>query len=108
MNKKLIFVILAAIAVSYLLCPSTFVPDYEAGTAESTRDMLTQKPRLIFVVGGPGSGKGTQCAKLVEKYKFEHLSTGSLLRAEVESGSEKGAELKKIMLEGGLVSTKDL
>lgn len=66
------------------------------------------KPRLIFVVGGPGAGKGTQCAKLVEKFKFEHLSTGDLLRAEVASGSEKGVELQKVMSEGGLVQTKTL
>merc|ERR1712066_909293 len=66
------------------------------------------KPRLIFVVGGPGSGKGTQCEQLVNKYKFEHLSTGDLLRAEVKSGSEKGKELQKTMSEGGLVTTKDL
>ena len=32
---------------------------------------------------GPGSGKGTQCAKLVEKYGFAHLSAGDLLREEV-------------------------
>jgi len=66
------------------------------------------KPRLIFVVGGPGSGKGTQCAKIVEKEKFEHLSTGDLLRAEVKKGSEKGKELQKTMSEGGLVTTRDL
>jgi len=66
------------------------------------------KPRLIFVVGGPGSGKGTQCEQLVNKHKFEHLSTGDLLRAEVKSGSEKGKELQKTMSEGGLVTTKDL
>jgi len=66
------------------------------------------KPRLIFVVGGPGSGKGTQCAKIVEKEKFEHLSTGDLLRAEVKKGSDKGKELQKTMSEGGLVTTADL
>jgi adenylate kinase family enzyme len=34
-------------------------------------------------VSGPGSGKGTQCAKMVEKYGFAHLSAGDLLREEV-------------------------
>lgn len=66
------------------------------------------KPKIIFVVGGPGSGKGTQCEKLVEKYKFEHLSTGDLLREEVASGSENGVALQKIMSEGGLVPTTSL
>ena len=51
-----------------------------------------------------GSGKGTQCAKIVEKYGFTHLSSGDLLRAEVESGSERGKELNNIMKKGQLVS----
>lgn len=35
-------------------------------------------------LGGPGSGKGTQCDKIVKKYGLTHLSSGDLLRAEVE------------------------
>ena len=67
-----------------------------------------EKPTVLFVLGGPGSGKGTQCKKLVEKYQFVHLSTGDLLRQEVDSGSENGQKLKKVMDEGELVSTSDL
>ena len=55
------------------------------------------------VVGGPGSGKGTQCDKIVEKYGFTHLSTGDLLRDEVASGSERGKQLTQIMEKGELV-----
>jgi len=40
--------------------------------------------------GGPGSGKGTQCANIVEHFGFIHLSAGDLLRAEIKSGSENG------------------
>lgn len=40
--------------------------------------------------GGPGSGKGTQCSKIVDKFGFIHLSVGDLLRAEQNSGSENG------------------
>lgn len=40
--------------------------------------------------GGPGSGKGTQCANIVQYFGFTHLSAGDLLRAEIKSGSENG------------------
>jgi adenylate kinase len=59
--------------------------------------------RCIFVVGGPGSGKGTQCEKIVEKYGFTHLSSGDLLRDEVKSGSAMGKKLTEIMEKGELV-----
>uniref|UniRef100_A0A8C3RDI5 Adenylate kinase 1 n=1 Tax=Cyanoderma ruficeps TaxID=181631 RepID=A0A8C3RDI5_9PASS len=59
-------------------------------------------PRLCLA-GGPGSGKGTQCEKIVQKYGYTHLSTGDLLRAEVSSGSERGKKLQAIMEKGELV-----
>lgn len=40
--------------------------------------------------GGPGSGKGTQCAKIVSHFGFTHLSAGDLLREEVKSDTEQG------------------
>lgn len=59
--------------------------------------------KCIFVLGGPGSGKGTQCERIVQKYGFTHLSTGDLLRDEVASGSARGKELTAIMEKGDLV-----
>ncbi|XP_063423864.1 adenylate kinase isoenzyme 5-like isoform X3 [Mytilus trossulus] len=59
--------------------------------------------KVLFVIGGPGSGKGTQCAKIVEKYGFCHLSSGDLLRAEVQSESDRGKRLNEIMEKGELV-----
>jgi len=58
---------------------------------------------IIFVLGGPGSGKGTQCEKIVEKYGFCHLSTGDLLREEVKKKSERADKLNAIMKRGELV-----
>jgi len=58
---------------------------------------------VIFVLGGPGCGKGTQCDKIVAKYGFTHLSSGDLLRDEVKSGSERGKALTQIMEAGDLV-----
>ena len=47
--------------------------------------------------------QGTQCDKIVAKYGYKHLSAGDLLREEVASGSEKGKDIQKIMVEGKLV-----
>ncbi len=59
---------------------------------------------VIFVLGGPGAGKGTQCANLVRDYGFNHLSAGDLLRAEQERpGSEFGQLIKDCIKDGKIV-----
>jgi len=59
---------------------------------------------VIFVLGGPGSGKGTQCAKLVKDFGFKHLSAGDLLREEQDRpGSEYGEMIKDNIREGIIV-----
>lgn len=60
----------------------------------------------VFVLGGPGSGKGTQCTRIKEKYGYTHLSSGDLLRDEVKSGSQLGAALDATMKNGDLVPTE--
>ncbi|XP_013147108.1 PREDICTED: adenylate kinase isoenzyme 1 isoform X1 [Papilio polytes] len=63
----------------------------------------TTKTPIVWVLGGPGSGKGTQCERIIAKYGFTHLSTGDLLRAEVKSGSERAKCLTSVMERGELV-----
>lgn len=58
--------------------------------------------RLIFL-GGPGSGKGTQAKKLVEKFGLTHISTGDLLRKAMKDGTELGITAKKYVDAGDLV-----
>uniref|UniRef100_A0A8C8VPS8 Nucleoside-diphosphate kinase n=1 Tax=Pelusios castaneus TaxID=367368 RepID=A0A8C8VPS8_9SAUR len=58
---------------------------------------------IIFVIGGPGSGKGTQCERLAAKYEFQHLGVGNLLRAEAGRPTGQGRQIKDIMLKGALV-----
>lgn len=57
-------------------------------------------------MGGPGSGKGTQCEKISEQFGYTHLSSGDLLREEVKSGSERGKHLNELMQKGILVSNQ--
>lgn len=83
--------------------------------------MAAVKPLVVFVLGGPGAGKGTQCAKIVQvsacsfprfctclrlctqEYGFVHLSAGDLLRAERASGSQDGDLIESYIKEGKIV-----
>jgi adenylate kinase len=58
----------------------------------------------IVLLGAPGSGKGTQAARLVEVLNLPHISTGDLLRSAVASGTELGRKAKVVMDRGQLVS----
>merc|ERR1712042_172296 len=72
---------------------------------EEVMDRITlEKSKVLFIIGGPGSGKGTQCEKLAKEFNLTHLSSGDLLRAEIASGSNLGEAVKQIMAEGDLVS----
>ncbi len=57
----------------------------------------------LIIFGPPGSGKGTQAAKLVEKYGFLHVSTGDLFRSEIGNQTPLGLKAKSYMDKGSLV-----
>jgi adenylate kinase len=57
----------------------------------------------VILFGPPGSGKGTQSEKLIEKYGLVHLSTGDLLRKEMKAGTPLGLEAKSLIEKGQLV-----
>lgn len=57
----------------------------------------------IVIFGGPGSGKGTQSEKIIEKYGLEHISTGDVLRAEIKNETELGKIADSYISKGQLV-----
>jgi len=65
---------------------------------------MASLPNVMFVLGGPGAGKGTQCARIVEKYGYVHLSAGDLLRAErAAPGSQFGELIEHHITNGTIV-----
>jgi len=64
---------------------------------------MSTKPTIVFVLGVPGAGKGTQCAKIQEKFKYVHLSAGDLLRAEQKTSSEDSALIRDCIENGKIV-----
>ncbi|MFN3704191.1 adenylate kinase [Thermomonas sp.] len=62
----------------------------------------------LVLLGAPGSGKGTQAARLKDYLQVPHISTGDLLRAEVAAGTPLGLQAKEVMARGDLVSDEIL
>lgn len=61
------------------------------------------KPQVVFVLGGPGAGKGTQCSNIVSKFGFVHLSAGDLLRAERNKSDSMFGELIDTHIKNGTI-----
>jgi adenylate kinase len=56
----------------------------------------------IILFGAPGCGKGTQAELLKEKYGVEHISTGAVIRSEIERGTELGLSMQSYIAKGEL------
>jgi len=65
---------------------------------------IKHNPEIVFVLGGPGSGKGTQCEKLAQEYGFEHISVGDVLRDELNRRTHLGEQIKSTIEQGEMVS----
>ena len=70
--------------------------------------MFGSKWKRLVLLGPPGSGKGTQAARLKEYLQVPHVSTGDLLRAEVAAGSPLGLQAREVMARGDFVSDEIL
>ncbi|MEM9906309.1 MAG: nucleoside monophosphate kinase, partial [Cyanobacteria bacterium P01_D01_bin.44] len=57
----------------------------------------------LILLGGPGSGKGTQAQKLSQQFSVPWISTGEVLRAEVDAGSDLGKKVETLLASGELV-----
>ncbi|KAK2495144.1 hypothetical protein MC885_014052, partial [Smutsia gigantea] len=66
---------------------------------------ILKSPLIIFVMGGPGCGKGTQCKNMTTKYGLCHVGLGQLLWHEAQCSSWRGQKIPDIMLQGLLVPT---
>lgn len=89
----------------------TATPKQETTTTATTETAKTEAPKqttpkldrkVVFVLGGPGSGKGTQCDKLVE-LGMKHVSTGDLLRDEQKKGTENSKLIESYIKDGKVV-----
>ncbi|KAH8604357.1 AAA domain [Trypanosoma vivax] len=65
------------------------------------------KPKVFFVLGGPGSGKGTVCEVLVKEFGYTHFSAGELLREASRNGnSEVAKKIAALLREGTIVPSE--
>ena len=76
------------------------------GCSQETR--VGEKPNILFVIGGPGCGKGTQCKRIVQNMKYVSFSTGDLLRQYVKDKKQGYEEIESQMKEGKLISSTTL
>ncbi|EGR27160.1 hypothetical protein IMG5_201010 [Ichthyophthirius multifiliis] len=70
---------------------------------QNSYSLSDQNPQIVFVCGGPGSGKKTQCERLVRDYHFYHISIDDLVRDEIKKETPEGLRFKESAAKGGQV-----
>lgn len=85
--------------------PLSFLIDHlqQIQTSNGNGNSLSTFRKVVFVLGGPGSGKGTQCDRLVKELGMVHFSAGDLLRAETTKDTDTGRMISKMIAEGQIV-----
>ncbi|XP_019700816.1 UMP-CMP kinase [Harpegnathos saltator] len=77
---------------------------FAVGARRIAMSAVTKKPEVVFILGGPGAGKGTLCRYIVERYGYVHLSAGDLLREErAKPGSQYGELIETHIKNGTIV-----
>ena len=69
----------------------------------TTTRAADERPNVLFVLGPPGAGKGTNCEKLVEHYGYYHISAGDCLREERKNPNSKDGELINTYIKEGKI-----
>ncbi|XP_072873159.1 adenylate kinase isoenzyme 5 [Chlorocebus sabaeus] len=83
------------------LCKSK-LPEMGRALRPQEKDIL-KSPLIIFVMGGPDRGKGMQCKNMATKYGFCHVGLGQVLQQEAQRSTQRGRQIRDIMLQGLLV-----
>ncbi len=83
-------------------CDNHMADNHKANDKHSEK---SDKNIVIFILGGPGSGKGTQCDKLKKEFNFIHISTGDLLREEQSNNGPNSEYIKETLANGQLVKS---
>ncbi|GMH36242.1 hypothetical protein BSKO_04110 [Bryopsis sp. KO-2023] len=79
------------------------LPTVSKRAAASPVCASTTAPMRVMIAGAPAAGKGTQCAKIVEKYGLAHICVGDILRDQIKKGTDAGKRAKGFMDNGNLV-----
>ena len=100
----------SALEPNVVEAPVAAAPAEKSDTVESSSPVAElpkpdrpAKPQAVFVLGGPGSGKGTQCANIVNQFGWVHLSAGDLLRDERKKNGPHAALIEEYIIQGKIV-----